>query len=199
MPISSSRRFTSAAAMAAALMLSACATQIPKISSGSTGYAVSSAMVTADPDEAGLASAISSRFNGATSGARSADADVAITLLRYDSVFFGLFYGGRHHASASVTLRDNGGAVLSTFSATVADDGPRELADGALADQMQRLIEARAASAFPAMTPKPKAAVRTPAPPVPPAPIEAAQPDAMPSSDDGEPCVIGADGNCLPL
>jgi hypothetical protein len=198
MPTHNAFRHAGLPALATAILLSGCATPLPKVASPSLGYSVTSVVIEADQDESGLASALSNAIGGAAPlSGRSAVADVTIDVLRYDSTWFGLFYGGRNHASASVRLKQADGSAISSFVVRVGDDGPTGSADAALGRRMAQIIAAKAAASYPPMAPKPKALVAQAAPVI--EPVEA-EPLFEGGADlGGEPCVIGTDGRCLPL
>jgi hypothetical protein len=198
------------------LLLASCASQAPRLS-GTTSFALTSVNVDASAHEDGLAAALQTASLPPLNGARPASASVTIDVLRYDSAIIGLFYGGPDHASASVTLRDAGGAALERFTVHVAADEDNDAANGVLADKMIAIIAARAANAWPVMTSVPKAtatpvAASAPAPAPAPLPTPSPAPSPAPAyepplvvapevdvSDAGAPCVIGADGRCIPL
>ncbi|NJR13599.1 MAG: hypothetical protein HC779_04415 [Phyllobacteriaceae bacterium] len=202
-------------ASAAAMVLASCASHAPRLS-GTTSFVLTDVSVQADGRELALANALEVEALPPLNGARPATADITIDLVRYDSLVIGLFYGGPDHASASVILRDADGAALERFTVHVAANGEGEAANAALSARIVSIIGARAANAWPVMKSVPKAAaIAAPAPlpappPMPAAPVPAAVPavpDDVPLvmapevdvSQIGAPCVIGADGRCIPL
>ena len=181
--------------------LSACASQAPRVSDAALGYAVTTHSVSADSDEAALSAALSSTLSGVgIATAMPASAVVKIDFVRYNSPIIGLFYGGQHYASLSVTLTDNTGSTISNFPIYVAANETRAAADADLALRAAQIIAAKAANAFMPMKAKPKAILQ----PVSVEPeIEKAAPatvePAIEPADEATPCVIGPDGKCLAL
>jgi hypothetical protein len=174
---------------AALLVLSACASQAPRVSNAALGYAVTTYAVSADKSSQDLSGALGSALNGVgIATAMPAKAEVTIDFVRYDSPVIGLFYGGQHYASMSVTLTDNSGSKISSFPLYVAANGERALADNDLATAAANIIAAKAANAFMPIKAMPK--VRA-------APV-VVEPLLEPA-DDAAPCVIGPDGRCVVL
>ena len=184
----------------ALVTLSACASQAPRVSNAALGYAVTTYAVSADSNEDALSSALGDALNGVgVATAMPAKAAVTIDFVRYDSPIIGLFYGGQHYASLSVTLTDNAGTKISGFPVYVAADGDRASADADLAGKAAMIISAKAANAFMPVKAMPKAKptpVATPVTAPVPAPVIE---DVVPSTDDAAPCVIGPDGQCIVL
>ena len=182
---------------ASAALLSACASQAPKVSNAALGYAVTNYAISADVNEQALSAAMGSALNGVgVLTAMPAKAEVTIDLVRYNSPIIGFFYGGQHHATLSVVLTDNSGTRITSFPLYIAANGDRLSADTDLAQKAAEVIAAKAANAFvpfkalPKMTPKPIAAPLVATPIV---------KNIEPATDDAAPCVIGADGKCVVL
>jgi hypothetical protein len=192
-----SKSIRSGLLIAALTALSACASQAPRVSNAALGYAVTTHAVSADGNEEALSSALGSALNKAgIATAMPAKASVTIDFVRYNSPIIGLFYGGQHYASLSVTLTDNSGSKISSFPVYVSANGDRASADSDLADKAAEIIAAKAANAFMPMKAQPKALPKPmAAEPV----IETVAPPAIETADDSAPCVIGPDGKCLVL
>lgn len=201
---------TSALAIASLMALSACASQAPRITNPSLGYAVTNYEIDADQDEQALSSALDAALPTiGMAGAMPMRADIEIQNVRYDSVILGIFYGGQHYARLEVTLTDSAGRKVANFPLYVAANGSRRLADADLAASVANIIAAKAANAFMPVQMITKAAAKPtpiaemPAGPVPtPAPVDLVQPTVdVPAldADSTTPCVIGPEGKCLPL
>jgi hypothetical protein len=184
-----------------AVLVTACATPLPKVASPQLGYAVSAVEVDANSDETGLSTALNAAILGASPVSnRTVSAAIDVDLLRYDAPIIGLFYGGKHHASISVVLKDEGGRTIDAFAVNAADNGEKANADAALAKRLADIIAAKAAAAYPLMTAKPKAAAKVQsAPKVIEAPIAEAETVEADIDTDAAPCVIGPDGKCQAL
>ena len=197
-----SKSMRSGLMVATLLALSACASQAPRVSNAALGYAVTTYAVAADRNEQDLSGALGSALNGiGIATAMPAKAAVTIDFVRYNSPIIGLFYGGQHYASLSVTLTDNAGSKISSFPIYVAANNERGTADSDLALEAAKIIAAKAANAFMPMKIKPKA---TPKPMVVEPKIEvvatpSVEPAEIESNVDIAPCVIGPDGKCLAL
>jgi hypothetical protein len=181
------------------LALSACASQAPKVSNASLGYAVTNHVVSADSEEQALSGALGTALNGVgIATAMPAKAEVTIDFVRYNSPFIGLFYGGQHYASLSVVLNDSTGARITSFPVYVAANGDRSTADYDLATAAAQIIAAKAANAFMPLKTLPKALPKA-APERAASPMEPAIDIVTPPADEATPCVIGPDGKCLAL
>jgi hypothetical protein len=177
------------------LSLAACASQAPRISNAALGYAVTSYAVSADSDENNLSGALGAALNGAgIATAMPANAAIKIDFVRYDSPIIGLFYGGQHYSSLSVTLTDSSGARIANFPVYVSANGGRSSADADLASKASQIIAAKAANAFMPIKARP-----TTTPKVVVAPVVPAVQTVEPKVDEEAPCVIGPDGKCLAL
>jgi hypothetical protein len=178
---------------AALLLLAGCATQAPRLS-GSPAYVLSAIDATGGGE---LDAALEATQLAVTGAPVAAFASVTVDVVRYDSAILGLFYGGPDHAALSVSLTDANGASLGAFDIFVAVDAPGTQADAELAAKAASIISAKAAYAWPVMTPKPKAVAKPAALAETPAIIEATA--NAPGGNSDVPCVIGADGKCIPL
>ena len=186
----------------ALVTVSACASQAPRVSNAALGYAVTTYAVSADSDEQDLSGALGSALNGVgIVTAMPAKAEVTIEFVRYDSPLIGLFYGGQHYASLSVTLTDNTGSKISSFPIYVSANNDRSTADRDLALEAAKIIAAKAANAFMPMKTMRKATAKPVA--VEPAIEVVATPSIEPAqiepNNGAAPCVIGPDGKCVAL
>jgi hypothetical protein len=173
--------------------LSGCASQAPRVSNAALGYAVTTYAVAADQDEEELSGALGLALHGVgIATAMPAKADVTIDFVRYNSPIIGLFYGGQHYTSLSVTLTDTSGAKIENFSVYVAANGNSGTANRDLASDAANIIAAKAANAFMPMKAMPKAIAMEPE-------IEIVAPAATEPAEEAVPCVIGPDGKCLVL
>jgi hypothetical protein len=191
-----------AAMLLAAAVLTGCASQAPALK-GNAAFVLSGIEASGGAGTSGLADALETSGLATNGAAVPAYAEVNVTSVRYNSVFLGLFFGGPDYASMSVKLKTAAGQQLEQFSVNVGADADGAGADAALAKKAVAIIAARAANVYPAVTPKPKAmpVAKKPAPADEPIVISAPEPDvvALPAPDDDVPCVIGADGKCIPL
>jgi hypothetical protein len=184
-----------------ALVLGGCATQAPRLS-GTPSYVLSAIDAEGGARGAELAAALEATPLALNGAPTVAFATITVDLVRYDSPILGFFYGGPDHASLSVSLTNANGASLGAFDVFVGVDAVGTAADVALAEKAAAIIAAKAANAWPAMSAKPKAAP-VPAPTT--APVVADVPAIEPApavdglADPATPCVIGADGKCIPL
>jgi hypothetical protein len=180
-----------------ALILGGCATQAPRLS-GTPVYVLSAIDADGAARGAELAAALEASPLALNGAPMAAFANVTVDVVRYDSPILGFFYGGPDHAALSVSLSDANGASLGAFDVFVGVDAVGTAADAALAEKAASIISAKAAAAWPVLTPKPKA-VRAPDPIMAEVPAVDVAPVADATVDPSTPCVIGSDGKCIPL
>jgi hypothetical protein len=191
----------------------ACASQAPRVSNVALGYAVTQYEVVADKGGQDLSAALRTALKGAgLATAMPAKANVTIDRLNYDSPIIGLFYGGKHYATVSVVLSETSGTRIAAFPIYAAANGERTSADADLAANIAEIIAAEAANAYMPIR-RPVGASKGQTAKAIGGPIKKSQTKssgeaveaapmidvASPPAESSGPCVIGADGNCVPL
>jgi hypothetical protein len=186
----------------AAILLAGCATPAPVVG-GNTAYGLAGIEADGPASASELVAALEMSGLPASGAPSAAYADVTIDSVRYNSAFLGLFYGGPDHAAMSVRLKDADGRTLDTFDVFVGVNATGTAADAELAAKAASIIAAKAAHAFPPMGARPKAVAPEPAVVLPADPepvLDQPVPAPKPMDDGGDPlCIIGADGQCIPV